>query len=359
MKPCLVLTALLAWTPAYAGGVGATSFDFLSLDVGPRQTAMGGSGAAVADDLFGSVQNPAALGRLWRQEVSLMHAVWLQDVNYQYLGYARPSEDYGTFASSFLNIDYGTIQGYDRGGAQTSSLGAFDRMLTLSYGREVIDNMWAGTNLKYLQEKLDNVSTSVPALDAGILYQPTFAGWPTGANLAFSAKNLGPAAKFESGRSPLPREYVFGASVRPYFEGLTIALDLTHSDDSALTEKIGAEYWIKDSVALRMGYNTAYDLGTGLAFGFAVKVRDVQIDYAFSDYGRLDNAHHIGISYRFGSVAENYYRAGMEFLRAEDYAKAIVEFSKVLSLEPRHSRALLRIKEANEKLQNQLNQLKE
>ena len=360
MKRFLLLTLLIV-TPAAAraAGPGAGSFDFLTLDLGPRQTAMGGAGVAVADDLMGSNQNPAALGRLWRQEVSFLHASWLQDVNYNYLGYAYPTQTRGTFAASLFSLDYGSIQGYNEAGAQTGSLSAGDKMATASYGREIASHLWAGGSLKYIQENLNSVSAQTVGLDAGLLYAPPLDGLLAGSSLGFSIKNLGPSAKFDQESSALPRTVTAGFAVRPFFEGLTVAFDLSDSQAQPITEKLGFEYWAKNVLAFRAGYDTSYGIGNGLGVGFGIKVKDVQVDYAFAALGDLGSTNHVSLTFRFGSVAENYYEAGMRDMRQQDYAKAIVEFSKVLEQDPQHQRAIMRIKEANDKLQAQMSQLKE
>jgi hypothetical protein len=355
----LLLTLLLLSPAARAAGPGSNSFDFLTLDVGPRQTAMGGAGVAVADDLMGSNQNPAALGRLWRQEASFLHASWLQDVSYNYLGYAYPTQTRGTFAGSLLSLDYGSIQGYDQSGNQTNTLSAGDKMATAAYGREIASHLWAGGNLKYIQENLDSVSARTFGVDGGLLYAPPLSGWLSGSSVGLAVKNLGPSAKFDQESSALPRTIDAGVAFRPFFEGLTVAFDLTNSQAQAVTEKFGVEYWAKNTVAFRAGYDSAYGIGNGLGLGFGIKVKDVQVDYAFAALGDLGATSHFSLTYRFGSVAENYYEAGMRYMRQEDYAKAIVEFSKVLGEDPQHQRAIMRIKEANEKLQAQMSQLKE
>jgi len=342
-----------------AAGEGTTAFDFLSLDVGPRQTAMGGAGVAVADDLLGAHKNPASLGRLWRQEVSFLDSSWVQNANYQYLGYAYPHETYGTFAISLFNLDYGPIQGYNTSGVKTGSVNAGDRMFSLSYGREMMRGLWGGSSLKYIQENLYSVSAHAVAADFGLLYTPSLDGWLSGSSLGFALSNLGTAPKFDQESAPLPRTLNIGAAFRPFFEGLTLAVDMTQKQAVPLSEGIGVEYWIKDAVAFRVGYNSAYDLGNGLGFGFGIKAWDVQIDYAFAALGDLGATQHVSLTYRFGSIAEKYYAAGMKYMRAGDYAKAIVEFGRVLANDPQHTRALLRITEANARLQAQMNQLKD
>jgi len=343
---------------AIAGGNGSTAFDFLSIPVGPRQMAMGGSGVAVADDLYGANINPAALGRLWRQEVSLIHTRWMDDVSYQYLGYAYPTSGKGTFAGSLYQLSYGDIAGYDNNGAKTGTLRAQDRMAQFSYGKPVLERLWAGASVKYIQGKLHTKTANAAVGDVGILYRPDPVSWLPDGSLGLSIRNFGTRPKFVEESTNLPRLVQGGLAIHPFYKSLTLSTDFTKELASKLSTQVGAEYLAKNVAAFRIGYNSAYNLDNGLSFGIGVRAWDVQLDYAFAMFSTLGNAHHFGLTLRFGSLAEQHYERGMEAMRQNDHARAIIEFGRALSKDPQHRRALLRIKEANEALQSQIKQLK-
>lgn len=342
---------------ALAGGAGSTSFDFLNLSLGARQTAMGGSGVAVADDLYASHLNPAALGRLWRHEAGFLYTRWFEDVSYQYLGYAYPTSQWGTFAASLYQLGYGDIQGFDTSGKRTSVLTAKDSMGQLSYGRQVSGRIWTGLNLKYAHERLHTETAGVFAGDLGLLYQPNLTGWLSSSALGLSVRNIGRRPKFIQESARLPASVQAGVAIRPFFEGLTLTADATKVQSGEISAQAGAEYLAKNVVAFRVGYNSAYDLGSGLAFGAGFKAWNLQFDYAFAGFSGLGSTHHLGLTFRFGSLAETHYDRGMQALREKDYPAAIVEFGKTLSLNHQHRRALLRMKETNELLQEHLRQL--
>jgi Tfp pilus assembly protein PilF len=77
----------------------------------------------------------------------------------------------------------------------------------------------------------------------------------------------------------------------------------------------------------------------------------VVLDYAFAPLGDLGNTHHVGIAWRVGNPAEAYYEKGMDYFRQEDYARAVVYFNRALAADPRHAKALLKLREANQHLQ--------
>ena len=76
---------------------GMTAATFLSIEVGPRAAAMGGAYVAIADDPTAVQWNPAGLDRIYQQSVMLFHASLLEGALYDFIGYAYPTLDLGTF----------------------------------------------------------------------------------------------------------------------------------------------------------------------------------------------------------------------------------------------------------------------
>src|SRR5271170_6902635 len=99
-KICLALVCgcLAVVARADQGDTGAA---FLKLDTGPRAIGMGGSFAGLADDVNAIQYDPAGLAYLTQKEVTLMHAIWFEDIFYDYLGVAWPlSGNMGTIGFS-------------------------------------------------------------------------------------------------------------------------------------------------------------------------------------------------------------------------------------------------------------------
>lgn len=87
--------------------------------------------------------------------------------------------------------------------------------------------------------------------------------------------------------------------------------------------------------------------------GFGFRAWDLQVDYGYVGFGALGETHHLGLTYRFGSVAEKHYERGLASLQQKDYAQAVIHFARAVSLDPNHRRALLSLREASGKLQEQ------
>src|SRR5689334_8630781 len=94
----LSLLVVLMTTPLYSGVrnvkaatlVGGSMADFLQFEVGGRSAGMGGAQVGVATGVTSQFWNPALLASLQNPEVGALHASWLGDLNYEWVGYARP-----------------------------------------------------------------------------------------------------------------------------------------------------------------------------------------------------------------------------------------------------------------------------
>jgi hypothetical protein len=139
---------------------------------------------------------------------------------------------------------------------------------------------------------------------------------------------------------------------------LTIAIDGNLPNDNDFYASLGIEYWVRDLIGLRVGYKSGQELGDGLSFGGGIKVNILELDYALVHLGELGYTHRIGIVTRFGKEAkailtERAFKRGMEYYNEGKYPEAILEFNKVLGLNPEDERALEMMRRANDKLMPQ------
>ena len=90
------------------------------------------------------------------------------------------------------------------------------------------------------------------------------------------------------------------------YNRLTLAVDALHPNDNFESLNVGAEYGWKELVFLRAGYKSLFltDSEEGLTLGFGANIRIsgtlfIKADYAFADFGRLENAQRFSLAVRF------------------------------------------------------------
>ncbi len=364
LKTILILVILLSGSQsmnlAYASDPGTTGANFLKIGIGPRAVGMGEAQVAICNDVTSVFWNPAGLVSTPSQEASFIYNLWLESISSQYFGYTYPHATIGTFAGSINYLSMDKIQGWSAGNEKTGKVTAYDLLGVLSYARELPYGINGGINLKFIQQKLEEESSFAFGVDIGVI--GGLGRWlkvkgmeklTIGANL----QNLGSKVRFQKEKGSLPLNFKFGVGLRKEVFGdpLTIAIDGNLPNDNNLYGSLGIEYRVRDLIALRLGYKTGQDLGNGISFGGGIKVDIFQIDYALVHFGELGYTHRIGVVTRFGKEAkamliEKAFKKGMEYYNEGSYPQAILEFNKILELDPENERALEMMRRANEKL---------
>lgn len=97
----------------------------------------------------------------------------------------------------------------------------------------------------------------------------------------------------------MPINLKAGASVKLLDERLLMALDANKPIDNNVHLRLGLEYWLIDVFALRVGYRTDLDIGSGFCGGIGLKLMNYQIDYGFVPYSELGDTHRISLSMEF------------------------------------------------------------
>lgn len=120
----------------FASGPGTTAASFLKIGVGAKNIAMGETGAT-SDDVNSIYWNPAGISKLTRPEISVMHCMWFQDINYEHLSIAYPSK-LGTFGFAANYLSMGAIEKYDVNDVSLNeTYSPSDMAGTVSYAREL------------------------------------------------------------------------------------------------------------------------------------------------------------------------------------------------------------------------------
>jgi hypothetical protein len=352
VKVLACLAAVLAAAPCVATAApGATALDFLRLDVGPRQIAMGGAGSALGGDANSMAYNPALLGTLGTQEFTFSHANWFQGIQYEDFVYAHPLS-WGTLGAMVQRLGYGEIAGYDAAGARTGEISASDLLVGAAFARSFPRRgLSVGGTFKVARESIDSVGGQAFLFDLGASLTPRRRGFLGDTSWGLSVRNAGTSVKFDRESEPVPTEFLLGGCYRVMSEALLLSADARFLLRQGPQIRLGGEYWLLNTIALRLGADPTQDAGSGVRAGFGFKIQELRLDYTFLPMGDLGMTHHVGMRWAFGGPAEKAYQEGLGLMREGRDSEAALKFNEALNLNPKHPQAARRLRQAYEKMQ--------
>lgn len=270
----------------YADGPGTTAASFLKIGVGARATAMGEAFTALADDGTAFYWNPAGLIQIKQRELSATYNLWFQGISQGYISFGFPSLG-GTVGLGVNYVDMGDIEGRDEQGNPTGDFGASDVHLFAGYADKFKNISW-GITVGWLKDTIDKDTKTTFLGNIGLLYPLT-----ERFTLGVVAQNIGT----KLGNDPLPFTFKVGAASK--LETLTLAVDIAKPQDDEIYYCLGAEWWLRNLLALRVGYKTNQDIGIAITAGIGLKISKTSIDYAYVPYGDLGSTHRISLVIRF------------------------------------------------------------
>ena len=332
----LAAMALLALAagPAFSQSKTGTALgQFLLIEPSARIAGMGNAGATMYDaGLDGAYYNPASIGQVRQMAVQFTHSAWLADIRYDYAALALPLGSWGnTFVSvTTLNsgeMDVRTVT-FPLGTGERFSVS--DVAIALGYGRQISERFAFGAQLTWMQETIWNSTMGAPAFNVGTLYRIS----PQGLHIGSSISNFGTHGQYagrdlrlvydadpsRNGDNPaLPGEQFTDAFPMPVLfrvgvgypvrmgdhDRLRLALDAFHPSDNTESVSAGAELTLREALALRAGYQNAFqkDSELGLTFGAGfngkLDLYAYHLDYAWADHGRLGGTHRMTIGVQF------------------------------------------------------------
>ncbi|MDD5687531.1 MAG: PorV/PorQ family protein [Elusimicrobia bacterium] len=300
LASCLLL---LASGSAYAAfsksDAGTSAVHFLKLGAGARSSGMGDIGVGVSEGASNIYWNAAGLAGIEKTSISVMHAVWFEDIGYTWIGYGQPTET-GGLGIGIQYLSYGSIEGNDTSGVLTSNYSPSDMSITLGYGNDVSDEVSLGAGIKYISSKIKDTGVAI-AGDIGMLYKPAEGK----TSLGISLQNLGGKMKYIESGDNLPMTIRVGGGYNIQPEWL-VGLEMTAVNDSELGIGAGTEYKYAASEGAtligRAGYNTkTKDIGglKGLSLGAGIELKSCGVDYAFVPFGDLGDTHRVSLNLKF------------------------------------------------------------
>jgi opacity protein-like surface antigen len=333
---CTILLILFA-TSAYAKKVtkaGTTAAGFLNIDVGARAVGMGGAFVSMADDATTMYWNPAGIARFSGPQANFTHMRWIADIKFNYIGFVVPLSKYGSIG---LNATFLTTEPMERttiyspmGTGEMFDVGS--SAFGIGYAANLTDRFSIGFNFKYIHEYIYHSSANGIAFDIGTLFITRLNGLKIGMSIrnygtkmqmtgqdmiiqvdvdkSVSGNNSNINAYLATEKYDLPLIFRVGVSM-DVLKGfgnsnLNLSLDALHPNDDTESLNAGVEYIYHNMIAFRGGYHSlfAIDSETGFTLGTGLNINILSnfilnMDYAYMDFGRLENTQMITISLQF------------------------------------------------------------
>ena len=313
--------------------VAMSAAPFLEIGVGARAVGMGGAFVGTANDASALYWNPAGLAGLRRTEIILVHTNWLADLQFEFVGIVLPIGRLGSLGMSItsLHMDDMKVTTIDYPQGTGEFFSANDLALGLSYSMSLTDRFSIGFTAKYINQQIWKESAQGFAIDLGTLFVTDFYGMRIGAVLTNFGTDMRMAgddlliyydldptimgnnertfAELKTDSWPLPLSFQVGLALDVLNNNrnrFTLAMDAIHPSDNSESIHLGAEYGFRDWFCIRGGYRDLFlrDGEGGLTLGGGVLARflgnfQVKMDYAFTDFGRLENVHRLSVGIIF------------------------------------------------------------
>jgi hypothetical protein len=295
------------------------AYSFLRNDASARAAALGGAFVAIHDDPTAVFYNPAAIASAEDNQVSATFFKHVLDINsgfavfntsLQTLGVASNSPfAQGSVALSANYVNYGQFQRADRNGTVSGTFGGGDLALAATYANQLDSNWFYGVSLKYINSRLEGLSTGALAVDAGMLYRIPKAN----VNIGVSVLHAGTQVATVNGVAErLPIDVRIGVNHRLRGLPLLINASLSRLADSTanitdrfLNFQIGGEFYFGTAVRVRIGYDNqrrrelaadAQPRFSGFSAGAGVVLPNIGVDYALSAVGMPGIVHRISLN---------------------------------------------------------------
>ena len=350
---------------------GRHSADFLRVGVGARNIALANAGVS-GTDVENIYWNPAGLAFVKDTRLSFIHNKHFQDIFYNFAAGSIPWDSpYGecVIAASMQTLDMGVFQGYDDRGNKTHKIKSGNNAATLAVSKKIsVPDTWehpgvsaVGVGVKYINESIASYTADTLAFDIGGMHSWSVQGRP--ARMGISIHNLAGYLKFHRKAFPLPVIARLGGNIELnlFNNPVILYLQADKTPDSPLNAGIAVEYIMYRMFSIRAGYLSQNNRGA-FRWGTGIRISGFSFDYAMGDFGELGYSNTFSISLNFGAFGEDIsrrqikrmkeietlYNNGMKLYGEGRYPEAILQFDRVLKLDPTNIDALRMMKQSAE-----------
>lgn len=303
-----LLLAVLLSLPAEVfcvSNVGTASGVSLKMSPGARPAAMGGAFTGISDDVNAVYWNPAGLAQAKSTQMTASYIKWFADISNMSIAGVFP---FGKNALGFginrLSVDNIELREIDEDIDTLTDSSVYDMAVSLGISRKLFPGFCLGIAAKNIIQKLGPYQGSSVAFDLGALYLIN-----DNISAGLSMLNSASGITIDSTVNKLPSVIKAGVGCRLFSGLLLVGFDVEMPSDSEMQLHAGAEVNLKNSIALRAGY----DGGVTVGFGLNVPVKSsgewgseeeqlytFEIDYAAVMVGKTaDYGHKVSVNIKF------------------------------------------------------------
>ena len=304
--------------------VATSAANWLKIESGARSIGMGGSQVASGIGVSAIPYNPSSITYLNKdKEVYYSKVNYLAGITHNTIAYGQKVTFSDYIGVHLFYLDSGPI------GVTTlwepdgtgEDYHVTNYALRLVYARLLTDRLRIGGSIKYIREEIYTMSMQSFLADIGSNFDTGISG----IMLGMSVSNFGPDVQFHGkglevqvpdtisinetliqSTKEFPVPLVFRLGIKKDILGaeedavhrLIASIDGINPIDYVLYWSIGAEYSWRGIGFFRAGTHIGHDTA-GLSLGGGLKWSMLAVDYAYVNYGVLEETHQFGISLEF------------------------------------------------------------
>lgn len=314
---------------------GTTAASFLEIGVGAKALGMGSAFVSVANDASSLYWNVSGIASSDKFRFLVSHTNWIADTKFDFAGLLIPLADIGTVGFSFTSLSMSDMKvrtvELPEGTGEFFSSG--DIAIAVSYAIKLTDRFLIGLTAKYIQQSIWHMNAKGFGIDFGVLFHTDLLNGMTigaeirnfGTPITMSGRDsryfirIDPSKQGSNDQIPtniqmdswdLPLAIQLGVStnvINTENYKLNIAIDALHPNNNYESLNVGAELNFYKFLFIRTGYRSLFlkDGEGGFSFGFGITSQPlfsnslVKIDYAFGNFGRLQNIHTFTVDISF------------------------------------------------------------
>ena len=300
--------------------VATTAGNWLKLETGARGVGMAGAMVAAGTGVSAITYNPASIGFIKGSELYYSKTNYLAGISHSSMAYGTqvtPTDFVAFHLFSFNSGKMDVTNAYfpDGTGEEFDVTGLSIRG---TYAKILTDRLKFGVSIKYIRETIYTTAVQTFAIDLGSNFDTGIYG----IILGMSVTNFGPDVQFSgegleqqvadtlsvdgtlsklTDKFPIPMSFRLGIKKDIFNDDihkLTIAMDGVNPIDYVVTGNLGIEYSWLETAYVRGGTHLNHDTAS-FTLGAGIKIGNIFVDYAYANYGILENTNQFGLRFGF------------------------------------------------------------